>query len=707
MATPLNSLKRNGSHSNGSEGVQDALTRVCTSPEFVQAERMRQLLEYLVRAKLEGRAEGLKQTVIAVDVFGREPDYDPKVDAIVRTEARRLRLKLAEYYANTGSSDPLQIQLPKSSYVPLFVPTIAPRPEPEGRSTFPVRTMAGIAAIAAVCAAIWFARRDPAPLPLPRLLTDSVTKARKPVLSPGGDKVAWSADEGGYSHIQIHDLKTRSTRDITTGNTLDYYPTWSPDGKQVAYQRKLDQVRTEIRINNLERGSDRFLATVTTVDSVDWSPDGLWIATSDQATSAAPAHIVLISVANGMRRTFGGGPLNAAGDRTPRFSPDGGRLAFTRSYGANVQDLHVIDDWKHDGAEARRLTSDNREIAGFSWTADGSELIVSVTRAETPRSLWRIPVDGGEPQRVVLSALKPRYPDVARVGNRMVFLSTFTDTNIWRFPLSPATAADREIANSNELDTSPNISPDGKLVAFRSVRTGFDEIWVSNIDGSGPRKITNSVGPLTGSPRWSPSGTEILYDSRSNGHADIYKVAVTGLATARITTARTNEILPSWSRDGQWIYYASDATGRWQLWRQKADGSSSPQQITREGGYSSMESHDGQDIYYSKGPAEDGLWRMPVTGGDEQLVIRDLARNLWGQWALGRKRIYYVRSVRPSGYELVALDKASGESKVLRTLTNHPVLYDGGLAVNDDETAVFHSRVDRAGSDVYVVEKFR
>jgi hypothetical protein len=58
--------------------------------------------------------------VIAIEVFGRKPDYDPKRDAIVRTEAGRRRARLAEFYTNGGKSDPLVIELPKGGYTPAF-----------------------------------------------------------------------------------------------------------------------------------------------------------------------------------------------------------------------------------------------------------------------------------------------------------------------------------------------------------------------------------------------------------------------------------------------------------------------------------------------------------------------------------------------------------------------------------------------------------
>ena len=87
----------------------------------------------LVEAHLDGRDSELKESVIAVEVFGRRPDYGPKLDAIVRTEAMRLRARLSKYYADEGSRKPVIIDLPKGGYRPVFRPRAQGQGEGNGR----------------------------------------------------------------------------------------------------------------------------------------------------------------------------------------------------------------------------------------------------------------------------------------------------------------------------------------------------------------------------------------------------------------------------------------------------------------------------------------------------------------------------------------------------------------------------------------------
>ncbi len=93
------------------QAVSKELERVLASPGFARNERLSRFLRYIVELHLEGRDSELKESLIGIHVFGREPGYDPKKDPIVRTEATRLRARLSEYYLRDGKLDPVVIEL--------------------------------------------------------------------------------------------------------------------------------------------------------------------------------------------------------------------------------------------------------------------------------------------------------------------------------------------------------------------------------------------------------------------------------------------------------------------------------------------------------------------------------------------------------------------------------------------------------------------
>src|SRR5262249_29256829 len=91
-----------------------------SSSGFIRNERLSRFLRFVVERHLEGRDEEIKESLIGFEVFGRKPDYDPKLDSVVRTEAARLRARLAEYYGREGRDRRLVIELPKGGYIPVF-----------------------------------------------------------------------------------------------------------------------------------------------------------------------------------------------------------------------------------------------------------------------------------------------------------------------------------------------------------------------------------------------------------------------------------------------------------------------------------------------------------------------------------------------------------------------------------------------------------
>ena len=102
--------------------VRAELERILRSSGFANSERMTRFLRCVVERALAGQVDGLKEYLLGVEVFDRKPDYDPRVDPIVRVEARRLRSKLEEFYAGNGKDSQVIIDLPKGAYVPHIPP---------------------------------------------------------------------------------------------------------------------------------------------------------------------------------------------------------------------------------------------------------------------------------------------------------------------------------------------------------------------------------------------------------------------------------------------------------------------------------------------------------------------------------------------------------------------------------------------------------
>ncbi len=137
------------------EVVRNHLQRVLASPGFARNERMSRFLRFIVEQQLDGRQNELKESFIGIEVFGRKPGFDPQQDSTVRSEAARLRARLAEYYGGAGKGDTLVIELPKGGDIPqvgqpaALQATAAPQTTNEERKPRPrpwlIAVLAGLA----------------------------------------------------------------------------------------------------------------------------------------------------------------------------------------------------------------------------------------------------------------------------------------------------------------------------------------------------------------------------------------------------------------------------------------------------------------------------------------------------------------------------------------------------------------------------------
>jgi tetratricopeptide (TPR) repeat protein len=111
--------------------IRAVLERILTSPQMESSPSLRRFLRYVVEETLAGRGGMIKEYSLGAEVFSRGDDFDPRIDPIVRVQARNLRARMAKYYEGPGANDPVVIELPKRTYVPVFVSRAVALPEPE------------------------------------------------------------------------------------------------------------------------------------------------------------------------------------------------------------------------------------------------------------------------------------------------------------------------------------------------------------------------------------------------------------------------------------------------------------------------------------------------------------------------------------------------------------------------------------------------
>ena len=188
------------------------------------------------------------------------------------------------------------------------------------------------------------------------------------------------------------------------------------------------------------------------------------------------------------------------------------------------------------------------------------------------------------------------------------------------------------------------------------------------------------------------------------GNADLFVISAEGGPPRQITTDSSNEAAPNYSRDGRWIYFASDRGGSWNVWKMPAEGGPATQ-VTRNGGFFASESPDGQYLYYAKAPDAPGLWRMPLSGGREEKVLDSPPPGFWGYWAISASGIYYVDEPAPRA-RIRFRDFRTHRDSLVKVMSNPARIGSPGMSLSSNGSAMVFVQLDRFTSDLMLVEGF-
>jgi len=528
-----------------------------------------------------------------------------------------------------------------------------------------------------------------------------------PDFSPEGNRIAfsWNGGAGGAYSIYVKLIGEGTPLRLTRNAADDFCPAWSPDGNYIAFIR-FGQTGTTVLLIPALGGPERTLMIGgLQLTGLSWLPDGKWLLLGARLEEGGPARILKVSVETGEKLALTDPPPPSS-DGLPSASPDGRQIAFIRDYDIYLTSIN--------GGEVKRLTMDSRPVGRIAWTADSRDIVYDSGRIGN-RTLWRIPASGGEPKAILSSGADYGSPAISRQGSRLAFVESNIDSNIGRLEMPSTTKGVRQVKVSWETmskfivsqreDDNPQYSPDGSKIAFVSNRSGSVEIWVCGSEGGVPLQITHAGGATAGSPRWSPDSRSLAYDSHPGRYEDVFVISADGGVPRRLTTDTSNDILPNWSGDGAWIYFCSDRTGSNQIWKMPSEGGPATQ-VTRKGGFEAVEATDGKTLYYSKGYVN-GLWTVPVSGGEERPVPELARAGEWRSWTITRDGICFVSSEGSSAPRpLKFFSFATRQITQLGLVDVDPLKWTPGLAISPDGRWLLYARLDRDIRSILLVESF-
>jgi Tol biopolymer transport system component/DNA-binding winged helix-turn-helix (wHTH) protein len=535
-------------------------------------------------------------------------------------------------------------------------------------------------------------------------------QATSPAFAPDGSRIAFAWNGDPASAGKGFDLYVKASGSETmlrlTQEPSEWIsPAWSPDGTQIAFHR-VAGADTGIYVVPALGGPERKLrstrmpGTDFNFSLISWSPDGKWIAFADVVPEDKHERVYLLSTETLDVRQSPISPT-CIGEGLPAFSHNGEYLAYwclRGGYDAVLFSLPV------SGGQPKTISSFRAFPNGLTWSADDEKLIYSLHPLGMGplHELGEVTVESGLRKRLAFAG-SAILPTVSAKGNKLAYSSLFASSEIWRRDLLQPKPSAVLLIPSSRSQFDAQYSPDGRRIAFASLRSGLQGVWISSDDGNNLVQISNP-NYVSGSPQWSPDGNRIAFDSFSGEKWEIYISEIAERKPRKLITNIPNVTRPRWSRDGKWIYFRAGEPGRVGVYRCPASGGDPIALAKDSDAINPRESLDGKTIYFASNYEGSTLKQVALPAQpDTESEVHGLPRlSDADSWTLSPNGIYFVPAAAPKS--LRYFDFATRQIREIFEVDRD---FSGNLSVSPDGRWILYSQVGETSGDIMLIDHFQ
>ncbi|MFP5276904.1 MAG: winged helix-turn-helix domain-containing protein [Acidobacteriota bacterium] len=519
----------------------------------------------------------------------------------------------------------------------------------------------------------------------------------QPAWSRDGSKLAFVAVDlsGGQSSLYVQSRGDLQPHKLLSDSGQFSSPAWSPDGRQLAFLHFAPDAADLVLYDTQSRTS-RILTKLfahrygLNYRHLDWSPDGKFVVVDDKNQDSEPFSLYLIYLASGQRVRLTYPDSDMIGDISPSVSPDGASVAFVRDIDHFEQDVYVTSV---RGRTYRRITAAHTLISDVGWETDKA-LAFAADYGKGFR-FWRVDLAKQPAQPALASRVDSERAlqfSVAQRGRWVAFSNYAPNLEIWSLDLRKPSNRWVSVVQAPGESIRPELSPNGKLLAFLSNASGQFQIWVSGVDGTSAWPVSTGV-LVPASFCWSFDGKALIFSPQ---HVPgLYEVPLHGDSAVReISSVYTD---PRAARDGKSLF----ARAHFFLYRVPLRGGNA-QEMTEQGGAPIAQSADGRYLYFPQGRMSTTIARLDLQTGHQEELIHALLPGYSDTWALSSGGIFFLgQEYDQPGIRFFNF-ATGGEEHVADLPGELPPVEMSGFGISPDGKSIWAVRADPMPSDIEI-----